>query len=356
MKRNNNRSRFFSWATCLFASFTLIACSADETTVGKENGELLPVKVEAHIYEAGIGVTDFGKANINKANLSCAGTRAATSASTNSLSYYDVMGVYDWVKGASDTEEGIGKGEYIDNGYFVYLRGSWICYEDLVCKNRKSTHHFLAVLPRRTITNFAADPLTCNSNDNNDLLVGSASGSYNELDGTVSFALKHALARLVVKVNKRTDIADNWDTRVTINALSKGTIDYTTPFVPAEDDAEAQQVGTIAATVTADANSETPLRLFLASEADDHRSYTHELVMIPQTTNLDAISVDVYDALGNGHTYTPSSTELRLRPGMTTTVTINIGRDLLTLGNVTVTPWTTETFDGEVEEEEVTTP
>lgn len=356
MKRNNNRNRFFSWATCLLASFTLIACSADETTVGEENGEQLSVKVEAHIYEAGIGVTDFGKANINKANLSCAGTRAATSASTNSLSYYDVMGVYDWVKGASDTEEGIGKGEYIDNGYFVYLRGSWICYEDLVCKNRKSTHHFLAVLPRRTITNFAADPLTCNSNDNNDLLVGSASGSYNELDGTVSFALKHALARLVVKVNKRTDIADNWDTRVTINALSKGTIDYTTPFVPAEDDAEAQQVGTIAATVTADANSETPLRLFLASEADDHRSYTHELVMIPQTTNLDKISVVVYDGRGNNRTYTPSSTELRLRPGMTTTVTINIGRDLLTLGNVTVTPWTTETFDGEVEEEEVTTP
>ena len=356
MKRNNNRNRFFSWATCLFASFTLIACSAVETTGGEENGEQLSVKVEAHIYEAGIGVTDFGKANINKANLSCAGTRAATSASTNSLSYYDVMGVYDWVKGASDTEEGIGKGEYIDNGYFVYLRGSWICYEDLVCKNRKSTHHFLAVLPRRTITNFAADPLTCNSNDNNDLLVGSASGSYNELDGTVSFALKHALARLVVKVNKRTDIADNWDTRVTINALSKGTIDYTTPFVPAEDDAEAQQVGTIAATVTADANSETPLRLFLASEADDHRSYTHELVMIPQTTNLDKISVVVYDGRGNNRTYTPSSTELRLRPGMTTTVTINIGRDLLTLGNVTVTPWTTETFDGEVEEEEVTTP
>lgn len=351
MKRNNNRSRFFSWATCLCASFTLIACSADETTVGKENGEQLSVKVEAHIYEAGIGVTDFSKSNI-----SGAGTRAALSASTNSFSDNDAMYVYDWVKGASDTEEGIGKGEYIDRGNFVYWRGNWSCYEDLVCKNRKSTHHFLAVFPRRTITNFAADPLTCNSNDNNDLLVGSASGSYNDCNGTVSFALKHALARLVVKVNKRTDITDVWRTRVTINALSKGTIDYTTPFVPAEDDAEAQQVGTIAATVTADANSETPLTLFLASEADDHRSYTHELVMIPQTTNLDAISVDVSDALGNGHTYTPSSTELRLRPGMTTTVTINIGRDLLTLGNVTVTPWTTETFDGEVEEEEVTTP
>lgn len=285
--------------TYLFAlmtmALTLGSCSADENGIGGETSRYITVS------------TSIG-------NM----TRVATDENGGQkFEDGDEISVYAWTGDpavAPETSERV-----VNNAINKLTNGSWVSTPQMLWKNNRDKHYFIGVYPTAAISDFTASEykLDVTKQEDSDLLVAvNASGiSYNadELQ-TVPLAFTHVMSKVIVNLQYRNQFGGtpNVESLAVKNAASDASVNLLTKTVTVATDA---------------ARTDISIPVIKANEK-------YESIMIPQS-GITKIAVNIN---GKQYVYT-HPTDIKLEGGKYTVVNLIVGRDEITLGNVSIADW-----------------
>ena len=285
--------------TYLFAlmamALTLGSCSDNENGIGGETSKYITVSPS-------IG------------NM----TRVATDANGGqTFEEGDVISVYAWTgvpTVAPETRERV-----VNNAINKLTNGSWISTPQMLWKNNSDKHYFIGVYPTAAISDFTASEykLDVTKQEDSDLLVAvNASGiSYNaDEQQTVPLAFTHVMSKVIVNLQYRNQFGGKpiVESLVVKNAASDASVNFLTKTVTVATDA---------------ARTDISIPVIKANEK-------YESIMIPQS-GITKIAVNI-----NGKQYVyPHPTDIKLEGGKYTVVNLIVGRDEITLGNVSIADW-----------------
>ncbi len=209
--------------------------------------------------------------------------------------------------------------------------GKWTPESQMLWKPFGEKHYFLGIFPERTVTSFTADEYELNPADYmaSDLLIATNLGGVTSSGGAVKLDFDHAMAKLVVNLNFRSQ----WDatptvSSVTVPAKTKATVDYLTGAVTATGAASGVDIPASASATTGYA-------------------LTFSGLMVPQ----DGVRRVVITIDNKQYVY-ESATDIPLKSGEYTTLSLNVGRDRIELdGSITIDDWNAGTTlpDGDAE-------
>ena len=285
--------------TYLFAlmamALTLGSCSDNENGIGGETSKYITVS------------TSIG-------NM----TRVATDANGGqTFEEGDEISVYAWTGAptvAPETRERV-----VNNAINKLTNGSWISTPQMLWKNNRDKHYFIGVYPTAAISDFTASEykLDVTKQEDSDLLVAvNASGiSYNaDEQQTVPLAFTHVMSKVIVNLQYRNQFGGKpiVESLVVKNAASDASVNFLTKTV----------------TVATDA-ARTDISIPVIKENEKYES-----IMIPQS-GITKIAVNIN---GKQYVYT-HPTDIKLEGGKYTVVNLIVGRDEITLGNVSIADW-----------------
>lgn len=160
------------------------------------------------------------------------------------------------------------------------------------------------------------------------MLAKTASKSYK--DGKISLAFSHKMAKLAVNLRLRDEIPADADIEVSVEAIARFTIDLASQKVTTagEDKKEITFI------------EQTPKSEYYALLPGQEGTTTIKIT--PTYPNLQNLQ----------YTWTIPQGSLPLKAGEITTVNLNVGNDGITIGSVTVTPWTEEEIDNQGQQAE----
>lgn len=152
-------------------------------------------------------------------------------------------------------------------------------------------------------------------------------------NGKISLAFSHAMAKLAVNLRLRDEIPADAGIKVSVEAIDKFSIDLASQKVTTAGE-EKQEITFI---------EQAPRQAYYAllPEQDGIKAITIKLS--PQPTQI-------YPNLQ--YTWALPQGSLPLKAGEITTVNLNVGNDGITIGSVTVTPWTEEEIDNQGQQAE----
>lgn len=162
------------------------------------------------------------------------------------------------------------------------------------------------------------------------MLAKTASKSYK--DGKISLAFSHKMAKLAVSLRLRDEIPADAGIKVSVEAIASFTIDLTSQKVTTagEDKKEITFI------------EQTPKSEYYA--------------LLPGQDGIKTITIKVTPAApgqpSRQYTWTIPQGSLPLKAGEITTVNLNVGNDGITIGSVTVTPWTEKEIDNQGQQAE----
>lgn len=161
------------------------------------------------------------------------------------------------------------------------------------------------------------------------MLAKTASKSYK--DGKISLAFSHKMAKLAVNLHLRDEIPADADIEVSVEAIARFTIDLASQKVTTagEDKKEITFI------------EQTPKSEYYALLPEQEGTTTIKIT--PTYPNLQNLQ---------NYTWTIPQGSLPLKAGEITTVNLNVGNDGITIGSVTVTPWTEEEIDNQGQQAE----
>ena len=238
-------------------------------------------------------------------------SRATTAGNTTTFVTGDILSVYAWMGSKTAVSTPL-----VVNGVENTLGtdGKWIPARQMLWRDVTSAHYFLGIYPKRTVTNFTADPFTLNPADYeaSDLLVATNLTGLKASDNPVTLNFDHTVAKLFVNLSFR----DQWTTAptvtaVTVKARKTGTVDYLTK------------------TITA---SGTETAAPIALSKIDNAAWSG--LQIPQS----GVQTIIITIEGNDFVFTHSS-DIPLVGGQYTTVNLNVGRNTIELASVGVSNW-----------------
>lgn len=285
--------------TYLFAlmamALTLGSCSDNENGIGGETSKYITVS------------TSIG-------NM----TRVATDANGGqTFEEGDEISVYAWTGAptvAPETRERV-----VNNAINKLTNGSWISTPQMLWKNNSDKHYFIGVYPTAAISDFTASEykLDVTKQEDSDLLVAvNASGiSYNaDEQQTVPLAFTHVMSKVIVNLQYRNQFGGKpiVESLVVKNAASDASVNFLTKTVTVATDA---------------ARTDISIPVIKANEK-------YESIMIPQS-GITKIAVNIN---GKQYVYT-HPTDIKLEGGKYTVVNLIVGRDEITLGNVSIADW-----------------
>ena len=196
--------------------------------------------------------------------------------------------------------------------------GKWTPASLMRWKYGNDAHYFLGISPVHDITDFTADPYTLVPADlaASDLLFAANLDGVTAADGAVKLSFAHAMAKLNVNLNFRSQWASAPKVgAVTLDARKQGSINYLTGVVTATGDASSVEVP---ATTAASAYA---------------RSYSG--LQVPQS-GAKKITVTIE---GTDYIY-EAGEDIPLVSGQITTVNLIVGRDRLELASaIAITDW-----------------
>lgn len=242
-------------------------------------------------------------------------SRTTTTNGVQSFAGKDQISVYAWTGSANVVNA---DGMVVDNSINTYDGTNWAASPQMLWKDMSSAHFFLSVYPSKTITNFTADTYTLDvtQQEQSDLLVavngGTKNAGFTATNTSVPLQFDHVMAKLIVNLTFR----NQWATTPTVasvttdNLKSKATVNYLTK----------------SATVTAE--EATSIALQAATANTSYRS-----IMVPQAGENATITIKIGDKV---YTYTGA---VRLEAGKYTTANLIVGRDGITLGDVSINEW-----------------
>lgn len=296
--------------TYLFAlmtmALTLGSCSNNEDGIGGETSKYITVS------------TSIG-------NM----TRVATDAKGGqTFEEGDEISVYAWTGAptvAPETSERV-----VNNAINKLTNGSWISTPQMLWKNNREKHYFIGVYPTAAISDLSAGEYTFDANKQteSDLLVAvNPDGlSYSaDAQQTVPLTFTHVMAKLAVNLTYK----NQWGGIPTVekvvvgNAAKEATINYltkvVTPSAVAEDKADFDMPALTA-----------------------NKQYAS--IIIPQ----DGVQKITITIGGKDFIY-DNGTPFKFESGKITTVNLEVGRDVIKLGDVSISDWgsTGEPIKGE---------
>lgn len=297
--------------TYLFAlmamALTLGSCSDNENGIGGETSKYITVS------------TSIG-------NM----TRVATDANGGqTFEEGDEISVYAWTGDATTVPAATGR--VVDNAINKLTKGSWISTPQMLWKNNRDKHYFIGVYPTKAISDLSAGEYTFDETKQveSDLLVAvNKDGlSYNvDEQQTVPLTFTHVMAKLVVNLTYK----NQWGTEgptvdkvVVGDAVKSATVNYLTKVITPSAVAEDK------------ANFDMPA-------LTANKQYAS--IIIPQD-GVQKITV-VID--GKNFIY-DNGTPFKFESGKITTINLEVGRDIIKLGDVNISDWgsTGEPIKGE---------
>ncbi|MCR5017193.1 MAG: fimbrillin family protein [Bacteroidales bacterium] len=196
--------------------------------------------------------------------------------------------------------------------------GKWTPASQMLWKPLDEKHYFLGIFPERSVTSFTADEYELKPDDYtaSDLLIATNLGGVTSSDGAVKLDFDHAMAKLVINLNFRSQ----WDATpavsgVSVPARTKATVDYLTKTV------------TVTGTVST-------VDIPAAASATAGNTLTFSGLMVPQ----DGVRRVVVTIDNKNYVY-ESATDIPLKSGEYTTLSLNVGRDRIDLGSVAIDNW-----------------
>lgn len=197
--------------------------------------------------------------------------------------------------------------------------GKWTPESQMLWKPQDQKHYFLGIFPERTVTSFTADEYELNPADYtaSDLLIATNLSGVTSSGGAVKLDFDHAMAKLVVNLNFRSQ----WDatptvSSVTVSAKTKATVDYLTKTVTAT-------------------GAESIVDIPASASATTGYALTFSGLMVPQ----DGVRRVVITIDNKQYVY-ESATDIPLKSGEYTTLSLNVGRDRIELdGSITIDDW-----------------
>ena len=297
--------------TYLFAlmamALTLGSCSDNENGIGGETSKYITVS------------TSIG-------NM----TRVATDEKGGqTFEEGDEISVYAWTGDATVAPET--RERVVNNAINKLTNGSWISNPQMLWKNNRDKHYFIGVYPISAISDLSAGEYTfdVNKQTESDLLVAvNKDGlSYNvDEQQPVPLTFTHVMAKLAVNLTYKNQWGAEGPTvdKVAVgNAAKKATVNYltkvVTPSAVAEDKAD-----------------------FDMPVLTANKQYAS--IIIPQ----DGVQKITITIGGKDFIY-DNSTPFKLESGKITTVNLEVGRDVIKLGDVNISDWgsTGEPIKGE---------
>lgn len=246
----------------------------------------------------------------------------------------DKISVYAW----TDNAASIAADKLVVNNAVNTLSVSgetktWTAEPQMLWKDMSTPHYFLGVYPPKNVTNFAADAYALDmtkTQEQNDLLVavnaGNSGAGFTATNASIPLQFDHVMAKLIVNLSFR----NQWGTTPTVTSVTattktKATVDYLAKTV----------------TPTADAATATVLPVVTANTA-------YQSIMVPQSGENITITIKIGD---RDYTYTGT---VKLDSGKYTIVNLNVGRDAITLADISINDWGTGTTinGGEAQEKE----
>ena len=297
--------------TYLFALMAMVltlgSCSDNENGIGGETTKYITVS------------TSIG-------NM----TRVATDANGGqTFEEGDEISVYAWTGDATvapETSERV-----VNNAINKLTNGSWVSTPQMLWKNNRDKHYFIGVYPTAAISDLSAGEYTfdVNKQTESDLLVAvNKDGlSYNvDEQQTVPLTFTHVMAKLVVNLTYKNQWGTEGPTvdKVAVgNAAKKATVNYltkvVTPSAVAEDKADFDMPALTA-----------------------NKQYAS--IIIPQ----DGVQKIIITIGGKDFIY-DNGTPFKFESGKATTVNLEVGRDVIKVGDVSISDWgsTGEPIKGE---------
>ena len=297
--------------TYLFAlmamALTLGSCSDNENGIGGETSKYITVS------------TSIG-------NM----TRVATDANGGqTFEEGDEISVYAWTGDATVAPET--RERVVNNAINKLTNGSWVSTPQMLWKNNRDKHYFIGVYPVAAISDLTAGEYTfdVNKQTESDLLVAvNKDGlSYNvDEQQPVPLTFTHVMAKLVVNLTYKNQWGTEGPTvdKVAVgNAAKKATVNFltkvVTPSAVAEDKADFDMPALTA-----------------------NKQYAS--IIIPQ----DGVQKITITIGGKDFIY-DNGTPFKFESGKITIVNLEVGRDVIKLGDVSISDWgsTGEPIKGE---------
>jgi hypothetical protein len=241
----------------------------------------------------------------------------------------DEISVYAWTGDATVAPET--RERVVNNAINKLTNGSWISNPQMLWKNNRDKHYFIGVYPISAISDLSAGEYTfdVNKQTESDLLVAvNKDGlSYNvDEQQTVPLIFTHIMAKLVVNLTYKNQWGTEGPTvdKVAVgNAAKKATVNYltkvVTPSAVAEDKADFDMPALTA-----------------------NKQYAS--IIIPQ----DGVQKITITIGGKDFIY-DNGTPFKFESGKITTINLEVGRDVIKLGDVSISDWgsTGEPIKGE---------
>ena len=297
--------------TYLFAlmamALALGSCSDNENGIGGETSKYITVS------------TNIGSM-----------TRVATDANGGqTFEEGDEISVYAWTGDATTVPAATGR--VVDNAINKLTNGSWVSTPQMLWKNNRDKHYFIGVYPISAISDLSAGEYAFDETKQveSDLLVAvNKDGlSYNvDEQQTVPLTFTHVMAKLVVNLTYKNQWGTEGPTvdKVAVgNAAKKATVNYltkvVTPSAVAEDKAD-----------------------FDMPVLTANKKYAS--IIIPQ----DGVQKITITIGGKDFIY-DNGTPFKFESGKITTDNLEVGRDVIKLGDVNISDWdsTGEPIKGE---------
>ena len=297
--------------TYLFALMAMVltlgSCSDNENGIGGETSKYITVS------------TSIG-------NM----TRVATDANGGqTFEEGDEISVYAWTGDATVAPET--RERVVNNAINKLTNGSWVSTPQMLWKNNRDKHYFIGVYPTAAISDLSAGEYTFDETKQveSDLLVAvNKDGlSYNvDEPQTVPLTFTHVMAKLVVNLTYKNQWGTEGPTvdKVAVgNAAKKATVNYltkvVTPSAVAEDKAD-----------------------FDMPVLTANKKYAS--IIIPQD-GVQKISITI----GGKDFIYDNGTPFKFESGKITIVNLEVGRDVIKLGDVNISDWgsTGEPIKGE---------
>lgn len=257
-------------------------------------------------------------------------TRVATDANGDqTFEEGDEISVYAWTGDATvapETSERV-----VNNAINKLTNGSWVSTPQMLWKNNRDKHYFIGVYPTKAISDLTAGEYAFDETKQveSDLLVAvNKDGlSYNaDEQQTVPLTFTHVMAKLVVNLTYK----NQWGTEgptvdkvVVGDAVKSATVNYltkvVTPSAVAEDKADFDMPALTA-----------------------NKQYAS--IIIPQ----DGVQKIIIVIDGKKFIYN-NGTPFKFESGKITTINLEVGRDVIKLGDVNISDWgsTGEPIKGE---------
>lgn len=254
-------------------------------------------------------------------------TRVSNTADGQQFDEGDQISVFAWI-GDSTVAPAVGN-RIVDNSINTLTGGKWIPNPQMLWRNPTDPHYFIGIYPSQeatSVTDLTAVPYTLDVTNEmkSDMLVAVNNKGIKSTYDPVPLAFDHVMSKLVINLTYR----NQWGGTPTVEKLV------------VKDAATKATVNCITKITTASTDGKADITVPVTTANEKYSS-----IMVPQT-GVRSINITIG---GKEYKFT-NNEDIKLEEGKISTVNLIVGRDSISLGNISINDWQTgQGFSGEAQ-------